>query len=62
MLSIQSALNHRRTTRAFKPDTIGRDRILKVLEPALAAPSWANTQPWEIFVAAGEPLERIRQG
>jgi len=62
MLSVQNALNNRRTTRAFKPDRIDRGRIMKVLEPALAAPSWANTQPWEIFVAAGEPLERIREG
>ncbi len=62
MLSVQNALNNRRTTRAFKPDRINRDSIMKVLEPALAAPSWANTQPWEIFVAAGEPLERIRRG
>jgi nitroreductase len=62
MLSVQNALNKRRTTRAFKPDPIDRGRIMKVLEPALAAPSWANTQPWEIFVAAGEPLERIREG
>ena len=34
---------------------------MKILEPALHAPSWANTQPWEIFVAAGEPLERLRK-
>ncbi len=62
MSSVQSTLKSRRTTRAFRPDPIGRDRIMKVLEPALAAPSWANTQPWELFVAAGPPLERIRQG
>ena len=62
MHSVQKALSNRRTTRAFKPDRINRDSIMKVLEPALAAPSWANTQPWEIFVAAGEPLERIRRG
>jgi nitroreductase len=62
MLSVQSALKDRRTTRAFRSDKIGRDVVAKVLEPALWAPSWANTQPWELFVAAGEPLERIRKG
>ncbi len=62
MLSVQGALKDRRTTRAFRPEPIGRDLILRIIEPALAAPSWANTQPWEIFVAADGPLERIRQG
>jgi nitroreductase len=62
MLSVQNALNNRRTTRGFRSDPIGRDLVTKILEPALRAPSWANTQPWEIFVAAGEPLERIRNG
>ncbi len=61
-MNVRDALAARRTIRAFSPDRVDRDRILKVLQPALAAPSWANTQPWEIFVAAGEPLERIRQG
>jgi len=62
MSSVKSALQDRRTIRAFRPDPVGRDTVMKVLEPALAAPSWANTQPWEIFAAAGAPLERIRQG
>jgi nitroreductase len=61
-MNVIAALRSRRTTRAFKPDRISRDLIVKILEPALSAPSWANTQPWEIFVAAGEPLERIRKG
>jgi nitroreductase len=62
MRSVTSALKSRRTTRAFRSDPVSVDAVLKVLEPALAAPSWANTQPWEIFAAAGGPLERIRQG
>ena len=61
-MNVKEALTARRTIRAFKPAALHADRIIQVLEPALAAPSWANTQPWEIFVAAGEPLERIRQG
>ncbi len=60
-MNVSDALKKRRTIRAFKPDRIGRDLLVKILEPALCAPSWANTQPWEIFVAAGEPLERLRK-
>jgi len=60
-MNVTEALSTRRTIRAFKPDRIGRELLLTILEPALCAPSWANTQPWEIFVAAGEPLERLRR-
>lgn len=59
-MNVSKALTTRRTIRAFKPDRIDRDLLVKILEPALCAPSWANTQPWEIFVVAGEPLERLR--
>ena len=31
------------------------------MEAALRAPSWANTQPWEIYVAGGEVLNRLRE-
>ncbi len=61
-MNVNDALIKRRTIRAFKPEPIKRETVLQVIEPALHAPSWANTQPWEIFVAAGEPLERIRKG
>jgi nitroreductase len=29
------------------------------VEEALWAPSWANTQPWELVVASGKPLQDI---
>jgi nitroreductase len=61
-MNVTEALINRRTIRAFKADRLDRDLLMKILEPALHAPSWANTQPWELFVAVGEPLERIRKG
>lgn len=61
MSSVSHALFTRRTIRAFTPDRVDRDLLVKILEPALHAPSWANTQPWEIFVVAGGPLERLRK-
>lgn len=61
-MNVSEALNSRYTCRAFKPDPVGRETTLKILEAATRAPSWANTQPWEIFVAAGKVLDEIRQG
>ena len=60
-MTVTEALTTRRTIRAFKPDRVSRHLLEKILGPALHAPSWANTQPWEIFAAAGEPLERLRK-
>ena len=61
-MNVSDALAIRSTVRAFRPDPVSRDLLTKVLTPAIRTPSWANTQPWEIFVAAGEPLERLRTG
>lgn len=58
---MSEALQIRRSCRAFRPDPVDRDTLLAVLNDALRAPSWANTQPWEIFVAGGEVLKEINQ-
>jgi nitroreductase len=59
-MNVDDALRARRTVRAFLPRPVPGEALEVILGDALHAPSWANTQPWEIFVAAGEPLERIR--
>ncbi len=59
-MDIIDALESRHTVRAFKREPIDKQVILKIMEAATHAPSWANTQPWEIFVATGKPLDRLR--
>lgn len=61
-MEVGEALRRRRTVRAFLPRAVGRDTLSAILEAALQTPSWADTQPWEIYVAGGEVLERIRAG
>lgn len=60
-MDVSIALTQRRTIRGFKQSPVSADLVRRILEPALHAPSWANTQPWEIVVAAGSPLDRIRR-
>ncbi len=60
-MEVVDALKKRYTVRAFKPDALDRNTIEKILDAALRAPSWANTQPWEIFIAGGEVLNRLRE-
>ena len=59
-MNVIDALNSRATVRAFKPDPVNKETILEILEAATRAPSSGNTQPWELFVAGGEALDRLR--
>lgn len=52
----------RRSIRGFKPDPVSKETIREVLDIAMRAPSSLNTQPWNFYVVAGEPLDRIRKG
>jgi nitroreductase len=61
-VNVIDALDARTSIRAFKHDPVNRETIVKIMRAATRSPSWANTQPWEVFVAAGEVLERLRQG
>ncbi len=61
-MDISEAINLRKSIRAFKPDPIPLIILKQILEEAVRAPSWANTQPWEFAIAAGKPLDEIRKG
>ena len=58
-MNVSETLQTRHSCRAFKPDPIDKDELLAMLNTALRTPSWANSQPWEIFVAGGELLKEI---
>lgn len=61
-MNVNEALKTRHSCRAFLPEPVEKDTILEILESALCTPSWGNSQPWEVFVVAGEVLEAVRQG
>jgi len=60
-MDVVEALNTRFTCRAFKADPVDRSTLEKIMEAALRSPSWANTQPWEVYVAGGEVVNRLRE-
>ena len=45
----------------FRPDPIPANVLKQILEQAIWAPSWANTQPWEFAVASGKKLQEINK-
>ena len=59
---VRDVLAARFSCRGFTAENVTREQIEAVVAAASRAPSWANTQPWEVFVAGGAPLERIRRG
>jgi len=59
-MEVVQAIKERKSIRAFKPDQVPLDLLKKILEDAMRAPSWANTQPWEFAVATGEKLRAIQ--
>jgi nitroreductase len=61
-MNVSEAIKARRSMRAFKPDAVDRKTMLDILATAQYTPSWANSQPWEVFVAEGETLKRIKEG
>ncbi len=58
-MEFQDAVMNRRSIRAFLPDPIPRDKIRRIIDIARWAPSWGNTQPWEIVVADGEKAQQL---
>ena len=61
-MNYDEVVRGRRSIRGFKKQPVPKETIREVLELAMRAPSSLNTQPWNFYVVAGEPLDRIRAG
>lgn len=60
-MDLNEAVLGRRSIRAFLPDPVPREKIRKIVELARWAPSWGNTQPWEIVVSDGQKTNRLAE-
>ena len=60
-MDVVEAIRERKSVRAFKPDPVSQDMLRQIVEQALRAPSWANTQPWEFAIVTGKQLEEIKK-
>lgn len=58
-MDLLKAIQERKSIRAFKPDSIPREKIEEMLNLAIHAPSAINLQPWEFIVVMGEEKERL---
>ena len=49
-MDLMETIKGRRSIRKYKPDPVPEEVLQKVLEVVRWAPSWANTQCWEVIV------------
>lgn len=53
-------IKSRRSCRSFRSDPVPKEALQQILEAAINAPSWANTQPWGFTVVGGELLKQLK--
>jgi len=60
-MELSEAVRGRRSVRLFLPDPVPRDTITRIVDLARWAPSWGNTQPWEVVVADGGKAKHLAE-
>jgi nitroreductase len=55
---VLKAIQERRSVFRFKPDDVSQDKIDAILEAARWAPSFVNSQPWNIVVVKDKETRR----
>jgi len=57
-MDLMEAIRGRRSVRAYKGDPVPEEKLRGVLEAVRWAPSWANTQCWEVTIVREEETKR----
>ncbi len=60
-MEFKEALTRRRSIRSFDGKAVPIEDVRAIVEEAGRAPSWANAQPWRVYVATGATLDEIRR-
>ena len=58
-MDVFETIRDRRSARAFKPDSVPKDKIEEILKLTINAPSANNLQPWEFVVVMDEEKDRL---
>ena len=59
--NFKELMKQRHSARDFQSKEIPEDTLKEIVSIALMSPSWCNSQPWNIYVVTGKPLEEIRK-
>lgn len=60
-MELQDAIRNRRSIRQFLSKPVSEEIIQGLIADALWAPSWGNTQPWEVVVVTGSKLAEFKK-
>jgi nitroreductase len=60
-MDVIEAISTRHSVRDFSSKPVPKETVMKILELATLSPSGGNSQPWEVFVASGATIEKIRK-
>ena len=60
-MEFYEVVEKRQSVRIYKSDPIPEDVLTRVLEAFRAAPSWANTQPWELVLVTDPEIKKQLQ-
>lgn len=62
MVEFKKLLSERWSCRAYLPDPVPDAEMREMFAIAQRTASWCNTQPWQVFVTAGEATRRFGAG
>lgn len=54
------AIKTRHSVRQFNDQPVDQDIIKQIVQLAQRAPSWVNSQPWQVYCATGDSLTKIK--
>ena len=60
-MDVIEAILARHSVRDFSSKPVSKETVMNILEVATRSPSGGNSQPWEVFVASGATIEKIRK-
>ncbi len=60
-MDVIEAIKARYSVRAYKPEPVPKEVLTELMQAALRAPSWANTQSWEVAIVGGEVMLELKQ-
>ena len=58
-MELKESIELRKSTRAYRREPVPREVLREILQSALRAPSWGNTQPWKMTVVGKSALQAI---
>ena len=59
--NFKELMKERHSCRKFQSKQIPEEVLKDIISISLGAPSWCNSQPWNIYVASGKTMEEIRK-